>query len=61
MAENQKHEEEPSVTLTKEEKANLKEQVPRRAPVVFEIIRRNGEEELNRPLASLHGPASVPG
>lgn len=53
MAETQEHEEAPAVTLTQEEEASVKEQVPHRSPVVFEIIRRNGEEELNRPLASL--------
>ncbi|MGI9025628.1 MAG: formate/nitrite transporter family protein, partial [Burkholderiaceae bacterium] len=53
MSETQEHEEAPAVTLTQEEEANVKEQVPHRSPVVFEIIRRSGEEELNRPLASL--------
>ncbi len=50
-----------AVPLTEEEESSVKEQVPHRSPVVFEIIRRSGEEELNRPLSSLWWSGLVAG
>lgn len=45
--------EESVVDLSKEEEKDVKEHVPQRTPVIFEIVRRSGEEELNRPWLSL--------
>ena len=42
-----------SVEVSAEEETSIREQMPHRAPVLFEIIRRNGKEELERPVQSL--------
>ena len=52
---------ESSVTLTAEEESDVQDKMPHRSPVVFEIIRRMGEEELNRPLSSLWWSGLVAG
>jgi formate/nitrite transporter FocA (FNT family) len=44
---------ESSVDLTAQEEEAVRDQMPQRAPVLFEIIRRNGQEEIERPLQSL--------
>ncbi len=41
------------VDLSKQEQRDVEERVPTRAPVIFEIVRRMGEEEINRPWISL--------
>ena len=41
------------IDLTKQEEKDVESHVPQRSPVIFEIIRRMGEEELNRPWISL--------
>lgn len=53
--------EESSVALTAEEEGAIREQMPYRAPVLFEIIRRNGQEELERPLLALWWSGLVAG
>lgn len=50
-----------AVDVTAEEEDHIREQMPHRAPVVFEIIRRNGQEELERPLKSLWWSGIVAG
>ncbi len=50
-----------AVPLSEKEAAKIEEQIPHRSPVVFEIIRRNGEEEINRPLSSLWWSGLVAG
>ena len=52
---------ESSVDLTDEEEKNIREQMPHRAPVLFEIIRRSGQEELERSLLSLWWSGLVAG
>ena len=52
---------ESSVELTAEEEGNIREQMPHRAPVLFEIIRRSGQEELERSLLSLWWSGLVAG
>ncbi len=52
---------ESSVDLTDEEEKNIREQMPHRAPVLFEIIRRSGQEELERSLSSLWWSGLVAG
>jgi len=49
------------VETTAEEESAIREQMPHRAPVFFEIIRRNGQEELERPLQSLWWSGLVAG
>lgn len=45
---------EPAVVeLSRQEERDVEAHVPQRTPVIFEIIRRMGEEELNRPWISL--------
>jgi formate-nitrite transporter family protein len=44
---------ESSVDLSGDEEDAIRELQPQRAPVLFEIIRRNGQEEIERPLQSL--------
>ncbi len=44
---------ETSISLTREEEDNVEEQQGLRAPVIFEIIRTEGVEELARPTLSL--------
>ena len=44
---------ESSVDLTEDEESSVREQMPHRAPVLFEIIRRNGQEEIERPFLAL--------
>ena len=41
------------IDLSKQEERDVQAHVPQRSPVIFEIIRRMGEEELNRPWISL--------
>ncbi len=53
--------EESSVELTQEEETNIREQMPHRAPVLFEIIRRNGQEELERSVLALWWSGLVAG
>ena len=50
-----------SVVVTAEEEGSIREQMPHRAPVLFEIIRRNGQEELERSLQSLWWSGLVAG
>lgn len=45
--------EESSVDVTAEEESSIREHMPHRAPVLFEIIRRNGQEEIERSLLAL--------
>ena len=52
---------ESSVALTDEEEINIREQMPHRAPVLFEIIRRSGQDELERPLLALWWSGLVAG
>ena len=52
---------ESSVELTDDEEGAIREQMPHRAPVMFEIIRRNGQEELERPLLALWWSGLVAG
>ena len=44
---------ESSVDLSADEEDAIRERQPHRAPVLFEIIRRNGQDEIERPLQSL--------
>lgn len=53
--------EDSAVDLTAEEEGTIREQMPHRAPVLFEIIRRSGQEELERPLLSLWWSGLVAG
>ena len=53
--------EESSVDLSAEEETDIREQMPNRAPVLFEIIRRSGQEELERSLRSLWWSGLVAG
>jgi formate/nitrite transporter FocA (FNT family) len=39
--------------LSREERENVKELAAPRAPVIYEVVRRQGEEELSRPVGSL--------
>jgi len=50
-----------AVETTEEEESAIREQMPHRAPVFFEIIRRNGQEELERPVQSLWWSGLVAG
>lgn len=50
-----------AVDLSAEEEGNIREQMPHRAPVLFEIIRRSGQEELERSLLSLWWSGLVAG
>ena len=52
---------ESSVELTDQEEKNIREQMPHRAPVLFEIIRRSGQEELERSLLALWWSGLVAG
>ncbi len=52
---------ESPVDLTAEEEHSVRDQMPHRAPVFFEIIRRNGQEELERPVQSLWWSGLVAG
>ena len=52
---------ESSVELTEHEETAIREQMPHRAPVLFEIIRRNGQEEIERPVQSLWWSGLVAG
>jgi formate/nitrite transporter FocA (FNT family) len=52
---------ESSVDLTADEESTIREQMPSRAPVLFEIIRRNGQEEIERPMESLWWSGLVAG
>ena len=52
---------EPAVELTEEEEAAIREQLPHRSPVLFEIIRRDGQEEIERPISSLWWSGLVAG
>jgi formate/nitrite transporter FocA (FNT family) len=52
---------ESAVALTAEEEGDIREQMPHRAPVMFEIIRRSGQEELERPLLALWWSGLVAG
>ncbi|MEO8937422.1 MAG: formate/nitrite transporter family protein [Burkholderiaceae bacterium] len=52
---------ESAVELTADEETHIRDQMPHRAPVLFEIIRRNGQEELERPLQSLWWSGMVAG
>ncbi len=44
---------ESSIELTDDEEGAIRERLPHRAPVLFEIIRRSGQDELERSLLSL--------
>jgi formate/nitrite transporter FocA (FNT family) len=44
---------EPQVGLTRSEQAEVEERAAPRTPVLYEVVRRGGEEELRRPAASL--------
>lgn len=46
-------EEESAVAVSADEEDSIRAQLPHRSPVLFEIIRRSGQEELERPLLSL--------
>jgi formate/nitrite transporter FocA (FNT family) len=61
MTKSQRASEESPVEVTAEEESTIREQMPSRAPVFFEIIRRNGQEELERPLQSLWWSGLVAG
>ena len=52
---------ESSVELTDDEETSIREAMPVRAPVLFEIIRRNGQEEIERPVQSLWWSGLVAG
>ena len=53
MSDEKKLAEESSVELSEVEEHDFETHVAQRTPVIFEIIRRSGEEELNRPWFSL--------
>jgi formate/nitrite transporter FocA (FNT family) len=55
------HAEESSIETTETEEQAIREQMPHRAPVLFEIIRRSGQEEIERPLQSLWWSGLVAG
>ena len=61
MAKTEPQAEDSSVELTDDEETAIREQMPHRAPVLFEIIRRNGQEEIERPLQSLWWSGLVAG
>ncbi len=52
---------ESAVELSEEEEAAVREQLPHRSPVLFEIIRRDGQEEIERPITSLWWSGLVAG
>ena len=52
---------ESSVDLTDDEEETIRDQMPHRAPVLFEIIRRSGQEELKRSLGALWWSGLVAG
>ncbi len=52
---------ESAVELSEEEEAAIREQLPHRSPVLFEIIRRDGQEEIERPIQSLWWSGLVAG
>ncbi len=52
---------ESAVDLTDDEEEIIRDQMPHRAPVLFEIIRRSGQEELERSLSSLWWSGLVAG
>jgi formate/nitrite transporter FocA (FNT family) len=49
----EKEKEESAVDLSETEEHDVEQHVAQRAPVIFEIVRRQGEEELSRPVLSL--------
>ena len=53
MAQSKDASDESSVDVSAEEEEAIREQMPHRSPVLFEIIRRSGQEELERPLLAL--------
>jgi len=53
MAQSKDAPEDTSVDVSAEEEASIRDQLPHRSPVLFEIIRRSGQEELERPLLAL--------
>ncbi len=55
------HAEESSIETTEDEEQAIREQMPHRAPILFEIIRRSGQEEIERPLQSLWWSGLVAG
>jgi formate/nitrite transporter FocA (FNT family) len=61
MAKTEARKEDSAVDLTDDEESAIREQMPTRAPVLFEIIRRNGQEEIERPLQSLWWSGLVAG
>ena len=50
-----------SIDVSEEEEGHIREAMPHRAPVLFEIIRRSGQEELKRSIASLWWSGLVAG
>ncbi len=52
---------ESSVELTQEEESNIRDHLPHRASILFEIIRRSGQEELERSLLALWWSGLVAG
>ena len=45
--------EQPAIQLTEHEVIDVEERAQPRVPVIYEVVRRQGEEELSRPLVSL--------
>lgn len=60
-ADHDAHAAQSPVEISDDEEADVREQVPHRAPVFFEIIRRNGQDEIERPLQSLWWSGLVAG
>ena len=52
---------ESAIETTEREEEAIREQMPHRAPILFEIIRRSGQEEIERPLQSLWWSGLVAG
>lgn len=52
---------ESAVALSEREENDVRDVMPHRSPVLFEIIRRSGQEELERPLMSLWWSGIVAG